>query len=556
MKKLIIIALLMFAYNVNYAQKTTKTITEDFLHGKVTYQYYEDQQTGNYIKHGSFQYTENQKGPVNTVTGTRTANVSGTFKDGVRDRQWTFVVKTVDWGTGSGPYYTGTMNSVQTYKDGVPNGLWKISDVVKSRSRVYAGNNTYTWGAYETINDQTATTTFKDGYTVGASSSVSNGKAMSYTLPNDGMIKDATIYDNDGVFKYEIKYDDMGICLGAIIRDKNGKVIEIPGQRHRMRSEITDRMLEGARRYLRNEISEDELVDYGVGQVSLSSAGISGVMGVDNYFDSDNLIKGGAERDQTGPVYDGKYYAVYPYRPMPSSMHKAFPKNLSSLSEKEQIELLEQFIAKYGSQINDIESVNRDIAKLKSKTIGTEYASMRDAHNKQVMELFSEIQNDFPEKLSQSTPEIVKALSSYKQAVLKKSEELASLYLERSSISSTGEYDQAMAKQDKLNNVYVPMFKVVDEICELASKATAAVNSINISNSALQKFHPGMLAYLVSELYGKTDIEKCKSSLLLLINYSTKVSELSNKDSKELKSILKEMKEMSSDKQRAEYILK
>lgn len=53
-----------------YGQENLKTITEDFQEGKATYQYYEDQTTGNFVKHGTFKYVKQQGSYAETATGT------------------------------------------------------------------------------------------------------------------------------------------------------------------------------------------------------------------------------------------------------------------------------------------------------------------------------------------------------------------------------------------------------------------------------------------------------------------------------------------------------
>ena len=85
-RQLILLSILCLPFSYNYGQ-TLKTMTSDYNDGKITYQYYEDSKTSEFIKQGLFKFNK----PLKDENGGGTYNetITGAFKNGFKDGVWT-----------------------------------------------------------------------------------------------------------------------------------------------------------------------------------------------------------------------------------------------------------------------------------------------------------------------------------------------------------------------------------------------------------------------------------------------------------------------------------
>src|SRR5665647_1831660 len=143
-KQLILVSIILFPFFANYSQ-TLKTMTSDYDDGKMTYQYYEDSKTSEFIKQGLFRFSKSMRDE--NGGGTYKKSITGTFKNGFKDGVWNFTIIKLDYPNDDGSYTTGTTYLTQTFKEGVANGLWKLNTSYKSRSKIYVAGR-LSWGVF------------------------------------------------------------------------------------------------------------------------------------------------------------------------------------------------------------------------------------------------------------------------------------------------------------------------------------------------------------------------------------------------------------------------
>ena len=249
MKKILLTLSLSVSMFVAYGQTNLKTNTEDLQEGKATYQYYEDQVTGDFVKHGTFKYVKQKDGYTETATGT--------FNKGLRNGVWTYKIIGTDYPNSMGSYTTRTMNATLTYKEGMPNGVWKLTNFSKVRSKMLAPHNTFRWSDYEIITDDNVSMTFKNGVAVGTVTYKNKGKLVTYTLNELGYAT-GTHNINRYIGTETIAYKD-GVVIKDIVRDASGKVIDDDS----FILEDEERWLAVAKQYMNGELSEDDVLKLG-----------------------------------------------------------------------------------------------------------------------------------------------------------------------------------------------------------------------------------------------------------------------------------------------------
>lgn len=110
--------------------------------GNVVYSYYVAP-NGDEVKQGAFKLTLSDK---LSNGGTYLRVVSGNFKNGFKDGTWTYTHNRKDYGSNN-YYATGIVKLVQTFKEGVPHGLWSYNCDLKYRELLRNGSG-YSWGEY------------------------------------------------------------------------------------------------------------------------------------------------------------------------------------------------------------------------------------------------------------------------------------------------------------------------------------------------------------------------------------------------------------------------
>ena len=249
MKSLITSLFALLVVASTYAQQQpVKSETISYLNGKATYQYYENPQTAEIVKHGTFNYTESQKGKF----GTQTINVKGQFKDGLREGTWSTSIQKVDAENQLGTYTTQSFSSTQNYKSGLPNGVWSLNSTLKTRDRTYV-NMQEVWGAFESPLTESLSITFKDGVLVGAASLTRNGVKSSYNLTQEGFITGEFAEELSGV-KTEMAFNAKGVMTKYVERiPATGTVLK--------KIDFDADLLQTVDKYINGEIGKKELSD-------------------------------------------------------------------------------------------------------------------------------------------------------------------------------------------------------------------------------------------------------------------------------------------------------
>lgn len=152
--------------------------------GDVIYSYYVAP-NGDEVKQGSFKLTRSDK---LSNGGTYLRVVSGNFEKGYKDGVWTYTHNRKDYGSNN-YYATGLVKLVQSFKEGVPHGLWSYNCNVKYRQLLRNGSG-YSWGEYV------------DPELVNVSCSYNNGK-----------ISGKLIYKTDK-HDFSGNFNSNGYCIG------------------------------------------------------------------------------------------------------------------------------------------------------------------------------------------------------------------------------------------------------------------------------------------------------------------------------------------------------
>ena len=212
---------LISGFAKGYAQSSLKTQTVDLFSGKATFQYYEDPETSEYVKHGSFKFIESDK----RETGTDSVVVTGQFKNGFRDGLWTYSLELRDYPNLVGSYTTRTMKSTQTFKEGLAHGSWLVNDTWKSRNRhVFKG--VAQWGKFSETSLKSISTTFNNGIMSGTLQYNLEGKQKSFKLNDKGFVV-GTVNNADYISTEEMQFNDKGVMTKYVQRSlSTGKVEE------------------------------------------------------------------------------------------------------------------------------------------------------------------------------------------------------------------------------------------------------------------------------------------------------------------------------------------
>lgn len=225
---------------VNLFGQNVKSFSGDFENGKplkakVTYAYYEDAQTKEFIKHGRFKYTDIIKKTGSIYNATFTGNFKNNFKNGV----WNYTIKESNFPHTDDLYYTGITKLIANFSNGYPNGVWTYTCKMKRRQKKYNG-----WSAFENLPIETVTGTFKKGILTGNLKILNNPYFSDY--------KNVTgQYDASGnpngkwVFKNPEKIKTIefqkGVTKSFIIREINsGKVLNSYVESEEMQKIIND----------------------------------------------------------------------------------------------------------------------------------------------------------------------------------------------------------------------------------------------------------------------------------------------------------------------------
>jgi len=246
-----LITLAVLFCNGQNQKRTLKTGTMEYCTGtdfcgKATYQFYIDPSTSSEIKHGTFKASGISKSDY----GFSSFSISGQFIDGYRNGLWIFIQQRKDMPIQGGSFSTGKLKSTQSFKNGLPDGKWRLHEIWKTRD-LFEINGKSVWGHFSDNIIDTAFTTFKDGIAVGITYCKRYGDESRATLNNNGFVtgnyidpSSKSTFNSYGVMtKYEGQQIDT-----AVIRKVNmyleGKISKSKLDELSIRVETTTDLLE------------------------------------------------------------------------------------------------------------------------------------------------------------------------------------------------------------------------------------------------------------------------------------------------------------------------
>lgn len=357
-QRTLIVFMLALVISKNYSQ-TLKTIKENYNGGEITYQYYEDSKSSEYIKHGTFKYVKKAN---DNLGGTYSQSITGNFKNGFRDGAWIFLTKNTDYPNQIGTYTTGITSATQTYKDGIPNGLWKVNNSWKTRSKFFF-KGSYSWGAFEKPINEYVTTTFINGCATGITTYKNGNETIEKTITlNKGGFLTGNYNFQNSLSIDELSFDLNGVVTKFVSRNKSGKV--------EYKETFDDELMSTASNYLSGKISKNELKEK---YITIDTIGAQNFIDFGDIFEHDYFLLPSIGGDKT---YDGtssqskRKYGLYILAKRIELIN--LDSNSDYISAKingnntTKISALKQFTEQNSDKLKkaDIERLNKEVLKL------------------------------------------------------------------------------------------------------------------------------------------------------------------------------------------------
>ena len=308
-KQLILLSILCLPFSYNYSQTQKTMTTDDIFDGKLTYQYYEDTKTSEYVKHGSYKYSRRKQ----MSGGTYNFTITGQYIHGKKDGIWNIIETLVDYPNNAGSYTTGSENLLQSFKDGIANGEWKYSKDFKTRSKLY-NRGKYLWSIY-TLDDNSlfASASFIDGFATGTVvyKDMFLKSKRTISLNRNGFMTGCyTLTDNSFQnSSEELVFNEDGVITKNVSRDGAGKVISKNG--------LDDELISVAVQYTKGQITDQQLNS---NHIKLDTLSISNIFDYSELFDYKKSFRFDASNtnnpdlnDSTVEIYSYGHY-IYPKR--------------------------------------------------------------------------------------------------------------------------------------------------------------------------------------------------------------------------------------------------
>lgn len=270
--------------------QTLKIFKQEYNDGTMIYHYYENPETSEQVKHGAFSYTKY----LNAHPGIYSETITGQFKNGYRDGVWSFAIKRIDYPNSGSSYTTETTLSKQSFKNGIPHGLWNVSSFWKLRNLVYF-KGAYVWGTFDPAHYETASLTFNNGI---ASGLVTHGdpKLTIIHLNKKGFVVGNYIFP--GTYgNAEITFSSGGVVTKFVDRDKSGKV--------QSKLNFDTELIQTGEKYLSGAISKQQLDEL---QIKADTVNISNYINYSDVFELDYFIFPTLGGDKS--IFDDGYKTV------------------------------------------------------------------------------------------------------------------------------------------------------------------------------------------------------------------------------------------------------
>lgn len=558
MKPTFLLLIFSFYFACTFSQnRTLKTEVIDYKDGKVSYQCYEDSKTSELIKHGEFKYIVNQK----SAQGSYLLTVTGFFKDGYRDGLWSFSIKQIDFPNLNGTFTTGILISTQSYKNGVPNGAWRVDETRKTRE-LYYQHGRYVWGAYSNIYKEFFSTIFRDGIATGITTYQIDGKGNTLNLNNEGFLTGNIIADGIGT-RLELSFNNKGVITKHVERQvSTGKVV--------YKSDFDPELLQIGDKYLSGAITREQLSEMNINVDTISR--ISFLNDYENIFMHNYFNLEGIDGDKTmidnndKRIY-GRFIKFQRVERVRYNEHRAWKSDF--LSQKDAIDFYEDFLLRYSKEIKieDIEKVEEIINKkklyLKNEQIEKEsydrYLKLTDKKSEQLRQVAMS-QSDYIIALNKGDDCFnVKSLLS---ELFKKEYKLRQEVSEKPNASSnsilryTDKLKEFLPIYDKFDKEYFPFVNSFDSVLNNAVKVKGLINSIlktkNCSQNSdltdIQSEYSNLINQMIGEGNGISDIKTIGKLFDNLLLVSLKISTLEGKESRILAKQLRKCKSIEEKK--------
>lgn len=217
MKTIKILSIIMLAVSFCYGQSSKKQLkigTSEYCAGtdycgKATYQFYLDRATSTQIMHGSYKASGISKSDY----GFSSFSITGQFVDGFKTGLWTYIKKRKDVQMQSGTFATGLLRSSQNFKNGLPNGKWKLRETTKYRDLLELYGKSV-WGHFTEPLIDSASTTFKDGVMVGVTYCKKYGETIGTFNSNGFIVGKYNAFNTNALFNTNgVMLEDNGPTL-------------------------------------------------------------------------------------------------------------------------------------------------------------------------------------------------------------------------------------------------------------------------------------------------------------------------------------------------------
>jgi hypothetical protein len=339
-KQLIFLSILCFPFIYNYSQ-ALKSMTSDYDDGKITYQYYEDSKTAEFIKNGLFKFQKNLIG-----NGTFKETITGTFNHGFKDGMWTFTILKLDFPNEAGSYTTETTNLIQTYKDGVANGEWKLNSSYKTRNKQYYKGE-YSWSAYSRVVSEFVTTNFINGHVSGVTTykNPESTSSKTITFNKDGFVVGNYIFKEYSGTS-EVNFTNEGIVTKSVGRGEDGSILS--------KMDFDDELISTVQKYTKGEITNEQLNKRFITLETISSYNIADF---ETLFKHDYFILPGLGGNKIENSY-GKYILAKKFGPIDINSNSFYSDARQSLRPESYSEFLRE---------NSSKMSETDILKVKSE---------------------------------------------------------------------------------------------------------------------------------------------------------------------------------------------
>jgi hypothetical protein len=485
--------IVLFSSSICLGQTSTKIIkteTISYKSGKATFQCYEDPNTSNLIKHGTFNFSENLKGEF----GSQIATITGHFKDGYRDGLWSYTIKKIDAENLNGTYTTGTFTSIQNFNNGYPNGAWKLDNTWKARGRIMVDFK-YIWSSYSVSEKESASFSFKNGMMVGLVNFTAEGKQKTINLNQDGFVTGTIIEENIGTTT-ERNFNSKGVITKYVERGSaSGNVLNF--------IDFDAELLQVADDYLSNRKSLTDLKELSIKLDTLQGiADVAGFMFDDDYFylpgiDGDKTItRNGNER------IHGKGLQFERIKFIPYKEHSRWPtKNSDYYNTKAQIKSYNDFLTFYGSEISkqDYGTIQQLIKEAENELISE---ANLEAAQKQYVALYSKLNEKLKVKPKASRIDGIEPFSVTTHVFSRNTKSTLSKY----AVNATNLYfackysknDFARQGYKWNENDYVASLKLLQEYSSFLNKKQTTIDSLST-----------LVAWINEIIFNENEIE-CK----------------------------------------------